>query len=259
VLDPAALPAVRLPLSLPTRAAHVIDLRRSVRLMKKTVLRDQATTADGTLLTLHEHDGAFMIRVDGVELMSSRQHHSEERLAELACAAVAGRRAPRVLIGGLGMGFTLRAALRHLPPDARVIVVELMPAVIAWNLAPEYGLAGDALRDPRVEIVEGDVAAVLAGRRHGFDAVVLDVDNGASGLTLRSNGRLYEPTGLGMARAALAAGGCLAVWSAGDDPAFAERLRRAGFDVRVERAPTHPGGRSRNCLFIGRLPPAGGR
>ena len=219
--------------------------------MKKTVLRDQATTADGTRLTLHEHDGAFMIRVDGVELMSSRQHHSEERLAELACTAIGGRTKPRVLIGGLGMGFTLRAALRHLPPDAAVAVVELLPAVIAWNLVPEYGLGGDALRDPRVEIVEDDVGKVLASRR-GLDAVILDIDNGARGLTVKSNGRLYEPAGLATARAALAAGGCLAVWSAGDDPAFAERLRRAGFTVQVERAATHPGGGSRNTLFIGR-------
>ena len=226
--------------------------------MKKTVLRAQATTADGTVLTLHEHDGAFMIRVDGVELMSSRQHHSEERLAELACAAIAGRSQPRVLIGGLGMGFTLRAALRHLPADAMVVVVELVPAVIAWNLAPEYGLGGDALRDPRVELVEGDVGDVLARYRRGFDAVILDVDNGASGLTVSANGRLYESAGLGVARAALTAGGCLAVWSAGDDRAFAERMGRAGFDVEVERAPTHPGGGSRNTLFIGRLA-AGGR
>lgn len=226
--------------------------------MKKTVLRDSATTAEGTMLTLHEHDGDFMIRVDGVELMSTRQHHSEERLAELACAAVAGRPRPRVLIGGLGMGFTLRAALGHLPRDARVIVVELVPAVIAWNRVADYGLAGEALDDPRVEIIEGDVGPVIAGHRHDLDAVILDVDNGASGLTIRSNGRLYEPTGIASVRRALAAGGCLAVWSAGDDPAFAASLGQAGFDVVVERAPTHPGGRSRNSLFISRLPaPAG--
>ncbi|NDC62701.1 MAG: hypothetical protein EBZ59_01625 [Planctomycetia bacterium] len=225
--------------------------------MKKTVLLDTATTADGTLLTLHEHDGAFMIRVDGVELMSTRQHHSEERLAELACAAVGGRPKPRVLIGGLGMGFTLRAALQHLPRDARVIVVELVPAVIAWNRVAAYGLGGEALEDPRVETIEGDVNRVLAGHRRDLDAVILDVDNGASGLTVRSNGRLYEPAGIASVRRALTAGGCLAVWSAGDDPAFAERLRQAGFDVGVERAATHPGGRSRNSLFIGRLPAPG--
>jgi len=225
--------------------------------MKKTILRDQATTADGTLLTLHEHDGAFMIRVGGVELMSTRQHHSEERLAELACAAVSGRPRPRVLIGGLGMGFTLRAALRLLPPQAAVVVVELIPAVIAWNRVPEYGLAGEALEDPRVEIVAGDVGGVLAGHRGRYDAILLDVDNGARGLTVRANGRLYEAAGLTAVRRALTAGGCLAVWSAGPDPAFAERMRSAGFDVEVERAPTHPGGRSRNTLFIGRAAAAG--
>jgi len=264
--QPDAVPRIRsiriicyLPISarthLPSRRRHP-PFRRS---MKKTVLRAQATTADGTILTLHEHDGAFMIRVDGVELMSTRQHHSEERLAELACAAVGARSRPRVLIGGLGMGFTLRAALRQLPADAAVTVVELVPAVIAWNLAPEYGLGGDALRDPRVEIIAGDVGDVLARHRRGFDAVILDVDNGASGLTVHANGRLYESAGLGIARKALAAGGCLAVWSAGDDPAFAERLRCAGFDVHVERAPTHPGGGSRNALLIGRLAAAGSR
>lgn len=222
--------------------------------MKKTRLLDQATTSDGKPMTLHEHDGAFMIRVDGVELMSSRQHHSEERLAELACSHIRTP-AARVLIGGLGMGFTLRAALRHLRSDAAVVVVEIMPAVIAWNRKPEYGLAGDALDDPRVEVIEGDVAEVLGRHRGRYDAIMLDVDNGASGLSTAANDRLYTPAGLALAKAALKPGGCLAVWSAGDDPAFADRMGRGGFEVSVERARTHPGGGSWNTLIIGRAGP----
>lgn len=220
--------------------------------MKATILRAQATTADGTLMTLHEHDGAFMIRIGGVELMSTRQHHSEERLAALGCGHVRVTQAARVLIGGLGMGFTLRAALRSLPPTASVLVVELMQAVIEWNLDPAYGLGADAVRDPRVEVVAGDVATVIGKSRREFDSILLDIDNGASGLCAKSNGRLYTDKGLALARAALKPGGCLAIWSAGDDEAFAERMRRCGYRVEVERARTHPGGGSWNTLFLGR-------
>lgn len=219
--------------------------------MKATILRDEATTPDGKRMTLHEHDGAFTIRVGGVELMSTRQHHSEERLAELACAQVRQRGRPRLLIGGLGMGFTLRAALARLGPDATVVVAELMPAVIAWNQNPAYGLGGDAMADPRVEIITGDVAEVLARSRGGFDAIILDVDNGASGLSADSNGLLYTEAGLAMTKRALKPSGCLAVWSSGPDAAFVERMSRGGFDVTVERARTYATGGSWNALFIG--------
>ncbi|MCX7414259.1 MAG: hypothetical protein NTW36_12580 [Planctomycetia bacterium] len=221
--------------------------------MKPTVLRDQTTTVDGNLMTLHEHDGAFTIRVAGVELMSSRQHHSEERLAELACGHIRRESSGvRVLIGGLGMGFTLRAALKQLGPDATVVVAELMPAVIRWNLTPEYKLGGDALADPRVQLVEGDVTDLLRAGRRRFDAVILDIDNGASGLSAASNSGLYTVAGLTLARAALKPGGCLAIWSVGGDPAFVERMSQCGFDVSVERVRTHATGGSRNSLFIGR-------
>jgi len=219
--------------------------------MKPTILRAHATTPDGKRMSLHEHDGALVIRVAGVELMSTRQHHSEERLAAAACDHVRGRPRPRVLIGGLGLGFTLRAALSRLGPEARVVVVELMPAVVEWNRDPAYGLAAGALADPRVETIVGDVAVVLENSRGDFDAIILDVDNGASGLSTRSNERLYSPAGLALARAALRGGGCLAVWSATDDPAFVERMRRAGYDVTVERARTHATGGSWTWLFIG--------
>lgn len=222
--------------------------------MKPTILRDRAVTPDGQPLTLHEHDGVFTIRVGTVELMSTRQHHSEERLAELACAGLRERPRARVLIGGLGMAFTLRAALGRLTPDAEVVVVELIPAVIRWNRTPDYGLGADALADPRVEVVEGNVVNVLRDSPGRFDAVILDVDNGATGLSVASNDRLYSPKGLQQAAHALRPGGCLAVWSADDDRAFADRLGRAGFTVKTERATVHAGGGGWNTLFLGRLP-----
>ena len=222
--------------------------------MKKTILLDQATTPDGRPMTLHEHDGVFMIRVDGVELMSTRQHHSEEKLAELACAQIGKQSGnARVLIGGLGLGFTLRAALGALGSHATVVVVELMPAVIRWNQSPNYRLAADAMADPRVEVIAGDVVDVLKKSRSQFDAIILDVDNGASGLTAAANSRLYSATGLAMIRSALRPDGCLAVWSADADPAFVERMGQAGFAVTVERARSHPTGGSWNSLFIGRV------
>jgi len=222
--------------------------------MKPTVLLDQALTPDGRPMTLHERDGVFMIRIAGVELMSSRQHHSEERLAELACSHVGTPASgARVLIGGLGLGFTLRTALEQLAADATVVVAELMPAVIRWNREPTYGLGADAMADPRVEIVTGDVTDVLRNNRGGFDAVILDVDNGASGLTTASNGRLYQPAGLALARAALRPGGCLAVWSVDDDPTFVKRMGECGFAVTVERARPHPNGGGWNYLFLGRV------
>jgi len=220
--------------------------------MKPTIERGRAATPDGRTLTLHEHDGAFLIRVDGVELMSTRQHHSEERLAQVACAHAAEVPAARVLVGGLGMGFTLRAALAALRPDAVVTVAELVPAVIEWNREPAFRLGFDALADRRVEVVAGDVAEVLA-RRPGWHAVILDVDNGADGLTTAGNDRLYSAAGLAAAKAALAPGGRLAVWSATDDPGFVRRMERAGFTVTAERVPTHRGGGSRASLFVGRV------
>ncbi len=222
--------------------------------MKATVLRDQATTPDGRLMTLHEHDGALMIRVGGVELMSTRRHHSEERLAELTIRRLKKQSRPRLLIGGLGMGFTLRAALAGLGPEARVVVAELMPAVVAWNLDPAYGLGADALADRRVELVTGDVIDLLAKNPAAYDAIILDVDNGASGLSTGSNSRLYSPAGLGLAKAALRPHGCLAIWSAGDDPAFVERMQRSGLVVTVERVRTHATGGGWVTLFFGSAP-----
>ena len=219
--------------------------------MKPTILRDQAAAPDGTPLTLHEHDGAFTIRVGGVELMSSRQHHSEERLAELACAAIVSRRRARVLVGGLGMGFTLRRCLACLADDAAVVVAELVPAVIHWNREPAYGLAADALADPRVTVHEGDVTDVLWNDVGRFDAVILDVDNGAAGLVAAGNDRLYSARGLERTRRGLRPGGVLAVWSTADDPEFVGRMRRVGFRTTVEKARIHATGGPWAFLFIG--------
>jgi spermidine synthase len=219
--------------------------------MKPTRLLERATTPDGVAVTLHEHDGVLSIRVGGIELMSMRQHHSEERLAQLACAGLRDRLRATVLIGGLGLGFTLRETLSQLGPDATVVVAELLPAVIEWNRNPAYGLAADVIDDPRVELIEADVADVLGESRGRFDAIMLDVDNGASGLTAAANDELYVATGLGAARAALKPRGRLAVWSAVDDPRFARRMEEAGFDVEVVKARTHPTANSWNAIFVG--------
>jgi spermidine synthase len=219
--------------------------------MKPTRLLDRTTTPEGAPITLHEHDGVISIRVDGIELMSMRQHHSEERLAEIACAGLRDRSGATVLIGGLGLGFTLREALRHLADDATVVVAELVPAVIAWNRNPDYRLAADVIDDPRVEIITGDVADVLSASRRRFDAIMLDVDNGASGLTAAANGGLYVASGLGTARAALKPGGRLAVWSSDKDPRFVTRMEEAGFAVEAVKARTHPTGGGWNWIFVG--------
>ena len=219
--------------------------------MKPTRLLDQATTPDGTPLALYEHDGDFSIRVGGVPLMSTRQHHSEERLAELACAGLRDRRRAAVLLGGLGLGFTLRETLRHVAADATVVVAELIPAVIAWNRDPTFGLAADVIDDSRVEIVTGDVADLLDASPGRFDRIMLDVDNGASALTAAANRGLYSARGLGTARAALRSGGRIAVWSADADPLFVSRMEKAGFAVEVCKARTHTTSGGWNSIFVG--------
>lgn len=229
--------------------------------MKKTTLLDTATTPDGTPLALFAHDDDRIIRVRGIELMSTRQHHSEERLGELACEGLAAVRAPRVLIGGLGMGFTLRAVLRVLPADAEVIVAELIPAVVRWNRDPRLGLGADCLADRRVSIVEGDVADCLGEGAGRYDAVILDVDNGTSALTARGNDRLYQATGVGLVRRALSPGAVAAYWSAHDDPAFVDLLEASGFEVAVERVRPHAKARggSSHHIFVAHVASPGSR
>jgi spermidine synthase len=218
--------------------------------MKKHERLEEATAPDGTVLTLYRHDGAYYIRVGGVELMSTRRRHSEERLAELVCSPLRGNPAPRVLVGGLGFGFTLRAALRTLGADADVLVVELMDAVIRWNRNPEYALGGSALSDPRVTLRHDDVAHVLAASPGRFDGIMLDVDNGTDAITTAGNAWLYTDAGIRTAAAALRSGGRLAYWSPGADPSLADRLRRAGLAVAPIAARAHGTARPRHVLYV---------
>jgi len=186
---------------------------------------------EGKDLLLYRRGEEYAIRVDGVELMNSRVHASEEALAELACPRIAGRSRPRILIGGLGMGFTTAAALRHAGAGARLIVAEVVPAVVAWNRGPLAHLAGRPLEDPRVKVREIDVAVILRAGREAYDAILLDVDNGPAGLTRADNDWLYAPAGLRASYAALRPGGVLAIWSVAPEPGFSRRLRREGFAV----------------------------
>lgn len=201
--------------------------------------------SDATLY-LFKRGTEFSIRVQRRELMSSRVHGSEDALAELACAHIGDRRRPRVLIGGLGMGYTLAAALRQLGPQAQLIVAELVPAVVKWNKGPLAGLAGDPLADRRVSVHTVDVGEILRRERECYDAIVLDVDNGPEGLTRAGNDWLYTPPGLAAAYAALRPTGVFAVWSAVPDQRFARHLRQAGFavdEVAVRARGTRTGGR----------------
>lgn len=193
-----------------------------------------AQVPGGEELRLYRRGGDHMIVLDRNELMSTRMSGSEEALATLTCARLRAVRAPALLIGGYGMGFTLRAALRVLPPDARLVVAELVPEIVDWARGPMTELTAGCLDDPRVELVTADVADLIAGGPGVYDAILLDVDNGPDGLTRRGNDRLYSPSGLATARAALRSGGVLAVWSAGPDPRFTKRLREAGFAVEEE-------------------------
>ncbi len=192
---------------------------------------------DSVQMRLYRRGDEYAIIVDNVELMNSRLHGSEDALAELTCTRIADRPAPRVLIGGLGMGFTLAAALGYLNDDSAVVVAELVPAVVAWNQEYLGHLTGHPLEDPRVETRVGDVFKAMKKRKGDWDAILLDVDNGPEGLTRKENDKLYEPSGLAVARDALRPGGVLAVWSSTPDPAFTERLQRMGFanveDIRV--------------------------
>jgi spermidine synthase len=221
--------------------------------VKKWTSVDKALTPDGKTISLHEHDGTYAIRVDGAQLMSTRQHASEERLAELACAHIRGIRGARVLIGGLGFGFTLKAALSAIAPDATVVMAEILAAVIAWNRNPSFNLAVDALADPRVIVLQQDVGEVIREARDGFDSIILDVDNGPAALSTVGNRWLYGPTGLRLARTALRPAGCVAFWSAAPDPAFERRMIHAGFTVDVQGCRSHLNSGARHTLFLGRV------
>jgi spermidine synthase len=202
-------------------------------------------------LRLKRRGDEFSIMLGDNELMNSRLSGSEQSLATIACAKIAHRKAPRMLIGGLGMGFTLRAALAALQPDARIVVAELVPAVVAWARGPMAEIFGDSLADPRVSIREADVGQLMASGKAEFDAILLDVDNGPEGLTRKTNDALYDLKGLGAARAALKAGGILAVWSSKQNPKFTWRLNKAGFEVEeVSARANGTRGGARHTIWI---------
>jgi spermidine synthase len=190
-----------------------------------------AKVPGGAELTLYRRGGDYMIVLDRNELMSSRMSGSEEALANLSCDRLKGRPRPHLLIGGYGMGFTLRAALAKLGTDAKVTVAELVPGIIEWARGPMAELAAGCLDDPRVRLVMGDVSDLIGASTGAYDAILLDVDNGPDGLTRAGNDQLYTARGLALAKAALKPGGVLAIWSAGSDDAFRRRLGSAGFAV----------------------------
>jgi spermidine synthase len=208
------------------------------------------------LLGLYQRGAEFSIRIDGREVMNSAVHESEEALAELALVRIVVRSRARVLIGGLGMGFTTAAALRQIGAGGRLVVAELVPAVVKWNRGPLGKPAGHPLFDPRVAVREGDVASHLKTEHRTYDAILLDVDNGPADLTRRGNHWLYTRTGLEAASKALRPEGVLAVWAAGPDRAFSQRLRRAGFEVDEVRVGSRgPRGRSRHTIWLAGLGP----
>jgi spermidine synthase len=219
---------------------------------------DTAEIPDGGgELRLMQRGTEFSIMIGSNELMNSRLSGSEEALASLSAARLAGRDRPEILIGGLGMGFTLRAALDAFGAEATITVAELVPAVVAWARGPMATVFGSCLDDPRTKIHVGDVGALIRGGRGRFDAILLDVDNGPDGLTRQSNDSLYTMAGLGAAYAALRPGGVLAVWSSGPDTAFTQRLRKAGFDATEERVRAHRGKRgAKHVIWIAVKPGA---
>jgi spermidine synthase len=220
--------------------------------VKPLELLGQTLSSDGTAIKLVRRGNEYIILANGKSLMSSRMHGSEEALATFACCRVRILEQPSVLVGGLGMGFTLRATLDLLPPDAMVVVAELVPAVVEWNRGPLGPLAGHPLKDKRVQVEIGDVAVTLSSRPGQFDAVLLDVDNGPNAFTASNNAGLYDDHGIAAARAALRMDGVLAVWSAQDDRKFEQRLRHGGFAVQVEsvRGRLKAGG-PRHTIFLG--------
>jgi spermidine synthase len=210
---------------------------------------------DGARLRLMQRGTEFCILAGTNPLMNSRMFGSEEDLATLSARAIAGRRNACVLIGGLGMGFTLRAALEAMPADASIDVVELVPEIIDWARGPLAPLFAGSLDDPRVTMLTGDVMETIATARAAYDAILLDVDNGPEGLSRTTNDRLYAYAGLGKARAALRAKGVLAVWSAHPDVKFTRRVGDAGFDVEEVHVRARHGGRGpRHTIWLATRP-----
>ncbi len=219
-------------------------------------LLDNAQTPDKEgKLQLYQRGDDFFISFDGKELMNSRMHGSEDVLAELACMPIARSPKARVLVGGLGLGYTLAAALAILRKDATVIVAELVPAVVQWNRSFLGHLAGHPLQDSRVDVQEHDVCILLKNEQGGFDAIMLDVDNSPDSMTQKSNDWLYSDIGLSVIYMALRPQGILTVWSAAPDSAFSTRLRKAGFEVQEKTVSARDGGKGgRHTIWVAHRP-----
>lgn len=220
--------------------------------MKPWVHLAAADVPGGTTpLRLKRRGDEFSIMLGTNELMNSRLSGSEQALADLASRRMGARDKPKVLIGGLGMGFTLRAALAAFRGDAEIVVAEIVPDVIAWARGPLAPVFGDSLDDPRVRIVDADIASLIGAERSAYDAILLDVDNGPEGLSSEQNNSLYQPTGLKAARAALRPAGVLAVWSASPSRDFTRRLGAAGFSVEEVKVRARQGNRgARHLIWI---------
>jgi spermidine synthase len=218
-----------------------------------TLLDSAQVPGDGGEIRLYQRGSEYSIRVGSYELMNNRVHGSEDALASIVCERFRDRDAARVLVGGLGMGFTLAGVLRDIGPRGEVVVAELVPAVVTWNRGPLAAFAGNPLADPRVTVRESDVGQVIRSETAAFDAILLDVDNGPAGLTSQMNDRLYGAAGLRAAHRALRPDGLLAVWSAGPDPAFTHRLQQTGFDAEEVRVRGRgKAGGSRFLIWIAR-------
>jgi len=218
--------------------------------VKPFQLLGEAHSPDGTVIQLTRRDDEYVILAAGRHLMSSRMHASEESLAALGCRRAAALTQPAVLIGGLGMGYTLRAALDLLPAKATIVVAELIPEIVEWNRGPLAPLATNPLADPRVRIEIANVVATLRASSAEFDAILLDVDNGPGAFTDSANAALYSAPGIAAAHTSLNPGGTLAIWSAHEDPKFAHRLRAASFTVHTERSRAHANKGPRHTIYL---------
>ena len=214
--------------------------------MKPIVRIAAARTPDGGEMVLYQHGRDFSIKINGQDLMLSRQHESELALARLGCAHLAGRKAPGILIGGLGMGYTLRQALDILSPHAHVVVAELLDAVVEWNREFLGELSGRPLEDERVDLRTGDIVELIWRSKSRFDAILLDVDNGPGVMTDSGNRRLYGREGIRACRRALREQGCLAVWSAEPSKKFEQLMMRCSFHVRRYRVSAYKGNKSQS-------------
>lgn len=232
--------------------------------MKPRIKIDTARTPDGGTMVLYQHDRNFTIEIDGDDLMLSRHNESELELARLGCAHLAGSKAPSILIGGLGMGYTLRQALDMLSPDAEVVVGELLDAVVEWNRKFLGDLNGQPLLDDRVELKTGNIVKLISDSKNRFDAILLDIDNGPNAMTYSGNSRLYGFEGILSCQRALRQKGCLAVWSAGPCKEYEQMLMRCDFHVRRYRVPAYKGSKSQSrFVWVASeskslLPPGGG-